>query len=115
MPGRKICGVPVKSITVDSIPILQIPPFIINLSFSLNSSKTSFGLTGLTPEDLFALGIARGNFIFFNKVLTILCFGNLTATVFNFPQAEGCILDFIFRFKINVIGPGQNFLYKFTK
>ena len=100
---------------VDSIPILHWPPFIIILIFFLNSSKTSSALTGLKFEDLFALGIASGKLTLFKMALTIKCFGNLMATVFNFAQAEGCIFELCFFFKTNVIGPGQKCLYNFLK
>ena len=39
-----------------------------------------------------------------------MTFGNLIATVFKFAVANLLILDFLFFFKIKVIGPGQNFL-----
>ena len=115
IPGLKIWGKLVKSITVDSIPILDLPPSITNFTFFLNSSTTSKASTGLTLEDLFALGIAKGKLIFFKIVLITLCFGNLIATVFNFADASGLILELILFFKIKVIGPGQNILYNFKK
>ena len=37
-------------------------------------------------------------------------FGNLIAIVFKFAVATDFILEFLFLFKTNVIGPGQNFL-----
>ena len=85
-PGLKILGLLVKSITVDSIPILHFTTINYNFNFLLNSSKTSFALTGLTFVDLFALGIASGKSMFLNKFL-IFVFGNLMATVSNFAQA----------------------------
>ena len=115
IPGLKIRGELVKSITVDSIPILDLPPSIINFTFFLNSSTTSKAQTGLTLQDIFALGIANGKLIFFKIALVTLCFGNLIATVVNFAQARGLILELIFFFNIKVIGPGQNFLYNFKK
>ena len=113
IPGLKILGSFVKSITVDSIPTLHLPPLIITWIFLLNSSNTSSAVTGLTFVDLLALGIAKGNLIRFSRDLTILCFGNLIAIVFNFAEASGLILDPFFLFKINVIGPGQNCWYSF--
>ena len=61
-------------------------------------------------EDLLALGIANGNFIFANIFLIILWLGNLTATVSNFAVAKFETFDDFFLFKTNVIGPGHNFL-----
>ena len=57
----------VTSITVDSIPILDLPPSIIIFNFFLNSSNTSEALTGLRLEEKFALGIANGNFKNFKR------------------------------------------------
>ena len=57
-------------------------------------------LTGLIPEDMFALGIANGNFIILNNFLIIRFLGNLTATVFRFALAKEEIFDFFFFFKI---------------
>ena len=65
----------------------------ITLILLLNSSKTSIGFTGLTPDDLLALGIAKGNSSFFNSFLIILFLGNLIPTVFKFAQARGLILE----------------------
>ena len=53
----------------------------------LNSSNTSSALTGLTLDDLFALGIAKGKSTFCKIALVVLFFGNLTATVLKFAQA----------------------------
>ena len=47
--------------------------------------------------------------------LVALCFGNLKATVCNFALARKFILEFFLLFNINVIGPGQKFLYNFLK
>ena len=79
-PGLKIFGDEVKSTTVDSSPILLGPPSKINFKELLNSSATFFAETGLTRVDLLALGIANGNFKDLSIFLTILFFGNLTAT-----------------------------------
>ena len=51
IPGLKILGSPVKSTTVDSMPILDSPPLIIIFKSFLNSSKTSWALTGLNPDE----------------------------------------------------------------
>ena len=48
--------------TVDSIPIFELPPSTIIFILFLNSSATSMAFTGLIPADLFALGIANGKF-----------------------------------------------------
>ena len=110
IPGLNIFGLFVKSTTVDSIPIFELPPFIIILILFLKSSNTSDALTGLKFEDRFALGIARGKLINLKIVLTTLCFGNLIATVFNLAVANESIKECLFFFNMNVIGPGQNFL-----
>ena len=81
----------------------------------LNSSATSLALTGLTLDDLFALGIANGKFNFFNIVLVFLLLGNLTATVFSFAVDKLDIFDDLFFLTTNVIGPGHSFLYNFIK
>ena len=46
-------------------------------------------MTGLTLDDLFALGIANGKLIFFNIVLINLCLGKRTAIVFKFAHTKG--------------------------
>ena len=84
--------------TVDSKPILDVPPSNINLIFFPNSSITSLVFTGLILLETFALGIARGNFNFFNKFLIILFLGNLTAIVFNLQFAKFDIFDSFFFF-----------------
>ena len=71
-PGRRICIFLFKFTTVDSNPILHFPPSKINESFLPNSSKTSLEHTGLTADDKFALGIAKGNFKLPNNFLIIL-------------------------------------------
>ena len=109
IPGLNIFGLFVTSITVDSIPILDLPPSIIIFNFFLNSSNTSEALTGLRLEEKFALGIANGNFKNFKIVFITLCFGNLIATVFRFDVAKDVILDFFFFLNTKVNGPGQNF------
>ena len=48
---------------------------------------------GLIREDMLALGIASGNFIFFKTFLATVLFGNLTATVFKFALAAETIRD----------------------
>ena len=88
IPGLKIFGFPTYFTTVDSIPIFEFPLLIMILIFFLNSSATSSALTGLIPEDKFALGIANGKLIFLRIDLTALWFGNLIATVFNFAVTE---------------------------
>ena len=107
IPGLKIHILPTKFKTVDSIPILETPPSSI-FTLLLNSSKTSKGFTELTPDDIFALGMARGKSSFFNNSLIILFFGNLMPTVFKFAQALGFILELVFL--TYAIGPGLNFL-----
>ena len=84
MPCLKIVGLPVKSIIVDSKPILHEPPLSINLILFPNSSTTSLAQVGLSFEEMFALGAARGKFNILSKFLATLCFGILTAIVF-FP------------------------------
>jgi len=87
-------------ITVDSKPIFERPPSNINLTFLPNSSITSLAETGLILDDIFALGMARGKFIFFISFFISLCFGNLIAIVSKFALASGQIFDFFFFFKI---------------
>ena len=101
--------------TVDSIPTFDFPPSIIILNFFLNSSNTSSAFTGLSFEERFALGMARGKFENLSIDFMTLWFGNLIATVFNLAKANDDIFDFLFFFKMNVIGPGQNFLYSLKK
>ena len=48
--------------------------------------------------------------IIFNKLLTILCFGNLIATVSNLAHAIEEILEPVLFLTTKVIGPGQSFL-----
>ena len=83
-----------KFITVDSKPINDFPPFKINLILFLNSSTTSNGSVGLTPVDIFALGIAKGKTNFLINSLIILFFGNLTAIVFSLALANFDTFDF---------------------
>ena len=61
-PGLKIVGIVVKSIIVDSRPILLCPPSNMNLILLPNSSATSLADVGLSFDDMFALGAASGNF-----------------------------------------------------
>ena len=61
-PGLRIIGLLVKSITVDSSPNLHLPPSSINLTLFPNSSKTSKADVGLSLDEIFALGAARGTF-----------------------------------------------------
>ena len=109
-PGLIIFIFPYKFITVDSNPIFDLPPSKTKLIFFPNSSITSRALIGLILVDIFALGIARGKFNFFNKFFIILCLGNLTAIIFKLAFAEGHILESLFFFRIKVNGPGENFL-----
>ena len=60
---------------------------------------------------MLALGAAKGNLIFFNNFLVIGCFGNLTARLFFLFVTILEIFEFFFKLRMNVIGPGQNFLY----
>ena len=50
-----------------------------------------------------------------NKFLATGCLGNLTAIVFFLLVTILEIWEFLFKFKTNVIGPGQNFLYNLKK
>ena len=76
-PGLNIFALEVKSITVDSNPILQLPPSKINFKEPLNSLATSLAETGLIWVDLFALGIAKGKFKHFNIFRIVLFLGIL--------------------------------------
>ena len=110
IPGLKIAGLSVKSIIVDSMPILQDPPSRMNFILFPNSSTTSLADVGLSFDEIFALGAASGVFKIFSNFLAILCLGILTATVF-FPAVAFLeILDTSFFLSINVIGPGQKAL-----
>ena len=100
----------VKSIIVDSSPILHCPPSSTNLILFLNSSTTSFAQVGLSLDAIFALGAARGTFKILSKFLATLCLGILTAIVFFLAVAISETLDFDFFFNIKVIGPGQKAL-----
>ena len=107
LPGLKIEGFVVRSIIVDSSPILDSPPSIMNLTLFLNSSTTSLADVGLSFEEILALGAASGKFKIPSKSLATLCFGILTAIVF-FPAVASLeIFDFLFFFRMKVIGPGQ--------
>ena len=70
-PGLNILILDVKSTTVDSRPIADLFPFRIIFKEFPNSLATSSAVTGLTLVDLFALGIARGNFKIFNILLKV--------------------------------------------
>ena len=107
LPGLKTVGLPVKSIIVDSSPILHWPPSNTNLILFLNSSTTSIAEVGLSFEAILALGAASGKFKILSKFLATLSLGILTATVLYPTVAIFEILDFSFFFKIKVIGPGQ--------
>ena len=52
---------------------------------------------------------------FFNKLLVIGCLGNLTAKVLPLFVTNLEIFDPFLKSRINVIGPGQNFLYNLIK
>ena len=95
---------------MDSRPIDDLPPSSIYLIFFPKSSLTSEELTALILEDIFALGAAKGKLIFFNKFLVTGCLGNLTAKDFFLLVTIFEIFELFFKSKINVIGPGQNFL-----
>ena len=62
IPGLRIFVFSVKSITVDSMPIFELPPSTIIFNFFLKFSNTSIEFTGLNFEERFALGIANGKF-----------------------------------------------------
>ena len=64
---------------------------------------------------MLALGAAKGNLSFFNKFLVIVCLGNLTAKALFLLVTNLEIFESFFNSKINVIGPGQNFLYSLRK
>ena len=114
-PNLKIIGFFLKSKIVDSSPIEDFPPSRIYLIFFPKSSLTSAEVTALIFEDKLALGAAKGYSNFLSKSLVIGCFGNLTAREFFLLVTNFEIFDFFFKFKTNVIGPGQNFLYSFKK
>ena len=61
IPGLKIFGFPVKSTTVDSIPIFDFPPLIIFIFF-LNSSNTSLHLQDLNQMKYLHLALLEGKF-----------------------------------------------------
>ena len=86
-----------RSIIVDSIPILDLFPCNINLILFPKSSFTSVDFTALTFEDKLALGAARGNFSFFNRALVTGCLGNLIAKEFFLLVAILEIFEFLFR------------------
>ena len=77
-----VYGFSVKSTTVDSIPMLQLPPSkIISISPCI-SLYTSCALVGDGLPDLFADGAAIGQFDLSIKNLAISSDGFLIATVF---------------------------------
>jgi len=94
-----IFGFVVKSITVDSIPILQGPPSIIILRLVPNSSATCFAVVGLKDFDLLALGAASGQFKIFNNFIAFFSLGILTAIVARPLFASLDIFDVLFFFK----------------
>ena len=94
-PCLNIVGDPVRSIIVDSRPILHLPPLRINLTLLLNSSITSYAEVGLNLDDIFALGAAKGKLNFLRSFLATGCFGNLMAIVFFPPVALLDILDVV--------------------
>ena len=100
IPGLKIVGVFVKSIIVDSKPILHCPPSSINLIFLPNSSTTSLADVGLNLDEIFALGAANGTLKILRSFLATLCLGILTAIVFFFAVAIFATFEFFFLFKI---------------
>ena len=110
IPCRNIVGLLVKSIIVDSKPILHCPPSSINLILLPNSSITSFAHVGLSLDEIFALGAARGKFNILSNFLAVLCLGILTAIVCFPAVAILEIFDFVFFFNIKVIGPGHKTL-----
>ena len=81
-----------------------------NLTLFPNSSTPSFAQVGLSLDEIFALGAARGTFNILSKLLATLCLGNLTAIVFFPALAILEIFDFGFLFSIKVIGPGHKVL-----
>ena len=70
-PNLMILGFFVRSIIVDSNPIMDLPPSRINFNLDPNSSSTSLLATGLILVDIFALGAASGKLIFFKRSLVI--------------------------------------------
>ena len=110
IPCLKIVGLPVKSTIVDSNPILHWPPSSINLTWFPNSSTTSLAQVGLSLDEIFALGAARGTSNILSNFLATLCLGTLTAMVFHPALAILEIFDFGFLFNTKVIGPGQKAL-----
>ena len=81
---------------MDHIPVEIDILKIIILNFFLNSSNTSSAFTGLSFEERFALGMARGKFENLSIDFITLWFGNLIATVFNLAKARDDIFDFLF-------------------
>ena len=59
-PNLNILGFFIRSIIVDSTPILHLPPSKIYLTFDPNSSFTSDAWTALSLVEIFALGAANG-------------------------------------------------------
>ena len=59
-PSLKIVGFFIRSIIVDSNPILHLPPSRIYFILEPNSSFTSFACTVLNLLEIFALGAAKG-------------------------------------------------------
>ena len=109
-PGLKILIFPYKFTTVDSNPIIDLPPSKINFILFPNSSFTSEAFIGLTFVDKLALGIARGNLNRFSYFLIVVFLGNLTAILFKLAFARVEILDTFFFRSIYVNGPGENLL-----
>ena len=114
-PNLIIFGLLLTSTIVDSNPTIDLPPLRIYFILLPNSSSTSLFVTGLMLEDIFALGAANGKLIFLKSNLAIGCLGNLTATVFLLFVTFFDISLSFFNFKINVIGPGENFLNNLLK
>ena len=98
-PSLNIFGLVVKSITVDSIPILQVPPSIIIPILLPNSSATCFAVVGLKDFDLLALGAASGHFRIFNNLIVFFSLGILTASVERPLFASFDILELLLFFK----------------
>ena len=83
--------------------------------FFPKSSLTSLDVTALTLDEGLALGAAKGNSKILSYLLVTECRGNLSANVFFLLVIIFEIFDDFLRFRINVKGPGQNFLYNLIK
>ena len=114
-PNLKIWGFFLRSIIVDSTPIDDFPPSSTYFILFPKSSFTSADVTALTLDEGLALGAAKGNSKIFSNFLVTECLGNLIANDFLLLVIIFEIFYDFLRFRINVKGPGQNFLYSLIK